>query len=56
MKKISTLRRLYVIANFFLPQDVVIGSDTVRVIWAYHHDDPRHGRVTYHGHTRRGVR
>lgn len=35
---------------------MLIGADTVRVIWAFHHEDPKHGRVTYHGHTRRGVR
>ena len=35
---------------------MILGSDTVRVIWAYHPEDPVDGRVIYHGHQRRGVR
>lgn len=37
-------------------QDLPLGGDTVRVVWAYHPDDPQDNRIIYHGHTRRGVR
>ena len=33
-----------------------MSSDTIRVLWAYHPDDPEDGRVKYHGHQTRGVR
>ncbi|XP_033104846.1 DBH-like monooxygenase protein 1 [Anneissia japonica] len=38
------------------PDDNDIGSDTIRVIWAYHPDDPEDTEVVYHGPQRRGVR
>ena len=28
----------------------------MRVLWAYHPEDPVGGRVVYHGHLRRGTR
>lgn len=38
-------------------QDLVLGSDTVRLIWAFHPEDPTSLEVLpYHGHQRRGVR
>ena len=40
----------------FIFQDLILGSDTVRVIWAYHTEDPVNGRLVYHGHQQRGVR
>lgn len=37
-------------------QDVILSGDTMRVLWAYHPNDPIGGKVSYHGHQNRGVR
>ena len=37
--------------------DMVLGDDTVRVIWAYHNDKPQNKHnIPHHGHKQRGVR
>ena len=38
------------------PEDLALGSDTVRLIWTYSQDDPVDGRLLYHGLTHRGAR
>ena len=38
------------------PEDLALGSDTVRLIWTYSQDDPVAGRLHYHGLTHRGAR
>ena len=36
---------------------MVLGDDTVRVIWAYHHKKPTNKHhIHHHGHKERGVR
>ena len=36
---------------------MVLGDDTVRVIWAYHHKKPKNKHhIHHHGHNQRGVR
>ena len=36
---------------------MILGDDTVRVIWAYHPDKPRNiHHIPHHGHKRKGVR
>ena len=37
-------------------QDMVLGTNTVRLIWAYHRQDPVDDRIIYHGTNRRGTR
>jgi len=37
-------------------QDMVLGTDTVRLIWAYHDQDPVHGHMIYHTLAWRGGR
>lgn len=38
------------------PEDLVLGTDTVRLIWAYSQEDPVDGRLVYHSLTQRGGR
>ena len=38
------------------PEDLVLGSDTVRLVWAYSEEDPVGGRLLYHSLTKRGAR
>ena len=43
--------------HFFTCQDMTLGSDTVRLVWSFHPEDPVSLHVLpYHGHQRRGVR
>jgi len=38
------------------PDDMVLGTDTVRLVWAYGQADPVDGRLLYHTLTQRGAR
>ncbi|XP_071439423.1 MOXD1 homolog 1-like [Hetaerina americana] len=37
-------------------EDMPLGSDTVRMIWAYHDEDPVEGELVWHGSQNRGVK
>ena len=38
------------------PDDLLLSSDTVRLVWAYSEEDPVDGRLLYHTLTKRGMR